>query len=89
MLSAGVRGASFSQLFSRFGELAIGEQRRHVYSIFGGPMGNRHRDPKWKKHRDNKVIRVKLPDFEKLRRRAAGVYDREEVGTSLSFDSLI
>ncbi|XP_003745357.1 probable 39S ribosomal protein L45, mitochondrial [Galendromus occidentalis] len=47
--------------------------------MFGGAMNNRHRDPKWKKHRANKVFKVKLPDFEKFRDVADGKIARNEV----------
>lgn len=82
MLSIGVRGASFSEILTKFGQIQLGAQCRNEYTMFGHGMGNRHRDPKWKKHRANKVMRVKLPEYERMRDKSKGKVSREEV-TSL------
>lgn len=77
MLSASVRGANFTQLLTKYGQIKIGE--RCFSSGFGGHMGNRHRDPKWKKHRANQTFRIELPDYEKLRAPNNGKLSYNEV----------
>lgn len=63
-----VRGfAGVSKVLLNFEKLCA-EPRREMGHRFRGHMPNRHRDPKWKKYRANQTFRLKLPDYEEMRK---------------------